>query len=382
MKLLTKLFFIFLFFFLIFYSDVCLSKVRSNDMKRTKKVYKVAIRNSPPFIIIDKYNNLDGLSIDLWEAIARKHKIPFEYKITGFKDTLRSLKNGSIDVAISPLTITKEREERFDFSMQYFPSGLTFASITGRSVNMDYAWQNFKKVVSSPNVKIGLVIFLILLSLYFIFSLKNFHKYYGIEIDKETSSKGKIVSLFIISLFMTLGIDKTIFRFRSVFMQLFSLILVVFGITISAGVFGLVTATLTQSVDSKPHYDLDSIRFKRIAVMEGSTANMLLNKIKDKQNIEIVKRVDPKGTIDALLSNEADLILGDWAQLSYWANQKKSIYVQNSFIRFEPYGWGFPDKSKSKEVINCELISMVRNKEWWSKKIKKYLGHVSLSSLK
>ncbi|MCP4162129.1 MAG: transporter substrate-binding domain-containing protein [Deltaproteobacteria bacterium] len=382
MKLLIKLFLSFLFILLIFYSDVCLSKDLSPDKNLTKKVYKVAIRNSPPFIIIDKYNNLDGLSIDLWEAIARKHKISFEYKITGFKETLRSLKDGSIDVAISPLTITKEREERFDFSMQYFPSGLTFASLPGNSVNMGHAWKNIKKIVSSPNVKTGFIIFLVLFTLFIIFSFVNFRNYYGLEIDKKTTSLGKIISLFIISLFMTLGIDKNIFRFRSVFMQLFSLILVVFGITISAGVFGLVTATLTQSVDSKPHYDLNSIRFKRIAVMEGSTANMLLNKIKDKQNIEIVKKVDPKGTIDALLNNEADLILGDWAQLSYWANQKKSIYVQNSFMRFEPYGWGFPENSKNKEVINCELIAMVRNKEWWSKKIKKYLGHVSLSSLK
>jgi polar amino acid transport system substrate-binding protein len=58
--------------------------------------------------------------------VARQAGIDYQYVCKGLSDTLLLLESGGIDMAVSPLTITKAREQSFDFSHQYFDSGLVF----------------------------------------------------------------------------------------------------------------------------------------------------------------------------------------------------------------------------------------------------------------
>jgi ABC-type amino acid transport substrate-binding protein len=85
---------------------------------------KVGIKPLDPFVSRDgaAYR---GFSIDLWNEIARRNGWHTQYV---WHDSLPSLlsdvQTGKVDVGISGITITKEREEALDFTYPMFSAGL------------------------------------------------------------------------------------------------------------------------------------------------------------------------------------------------------------------------------------------------------------------
>ena len=73
-----------------------------------------------PFVFIEN-NKLKGVSYQLWKRIIKNEKNTFfEYVQLPLDSLLTGLKNGSVDVAISPLTITSARVKQIDFSYPYY----------------------------------------------------------------------------------------------------------------------------------------------------------------------------------------------------------------------------------------------------------------------
>ena len=66
-----------------------------------------------------------GFEVELWEKIAQKADIEFEYKEYQFKNLLNAVKNKKIDIGFSGITRTQNRETIFDFSHYTLNSGLS-----------------------------------------------------------------------------------------------------------------------------------------------------------------------------------------------------------------------------------------------------------------
>ncbi len=80
----------------------------------------------PPFEFLNsETGKYDGFDIDLINAMARK--AGFEPKIIsmGLDGLIPAIMSGSIDVAVSALTITKERAAKVAFTKPYYKSGLS-----------------------------------------------------------------------------------------------------------------------------------------------------------------------------------------------------------------------------------------------------------------
>ncbi|MGB3766507.1 MAG: basic amino acid ABC transporter substrate-binding protein [Phormidesmis sp.] len=80
----------------------------------------------PPF---ESMNNgeFEGFDIDLMNAIGEKAGKTIEFSSLPFDSLIAALQGGSIDAAISGMTITPERQEAVDFSDPYFEAGLAIA---------------------------------------------------------------------------------------------------------------------------------------------------------------------------------------------------------------------------------------------------------------
>ena len=61
-----------------------------------------------------------GFDIDLAKLIAKKMNKAVEFKDMQFNNLFQALNANQIDVAISMITITEEREKNFDFSIPYY----------------------------------------------------------------------------------------------------------------------------------------------------------------------------------------------------------------------------------------------------------------------
>lgn len=79
----------------------------------------------PPFEMSDESGNPTGISVDIARALGEHLGRPVEIQNTAWTGLIPSLRTGTIDVIISSMTITEEREEQVDFSIPYVQSGLT-----------------------------------------------------------------------------------------------------------------------------------------------------------------------------------------------------------------------------------------------------------------
>ncbi|HEY9738548.1 MAG TPA: basic amino acid ABC transporter substrate-binding protein [Trichocoleus sp.] len=81
----------------------------------------------PPFESQGAGGELEGFDIDLMRAIGEQAGLEVEFESLPFDGLIPALQAGSIDAAISAMTITEERAQTVSFSRPYFKAGLAIA---------------------------------------------------------------------------------------------------------------------------------------------------------------------------------------------------------------------------------------------------------------
>jgi polar amino acid transport system substrate-binding protein len=90
----------------------------------TTELAVVATRVLPPFIVKEG-NDYSGFSAELWKELAARTGMAFVWKETNnVKELLAAVENGEAQIAIAAISITSDREQKFDFSQPMFESGL------------------------------------------------------------------------------------------------------------------------------------------------------------------------------------------------------------------------------------------------------------------
>jgi polar amino acid transport system substrate-binding protein len=87
----------------------------------------VGVAVSPPFNIRNADGSWTGISVELWQEIAKALNIDFEFRETNLVGNFAGLAQGWLDVSVGPLSITERREEVCDFTHAYYASGLAVA---------------------------------------------------------------------------------------------------------------------------------------------------------------------------------------------------------------------------------------------------------------
>jgi len=79
--------------------------------------------NQPPLNMADKNGEIIGLEVDLMNALAHSMGLTTRFIVKPFADLIPAIENGEVDVVISGMTITPERNARVAFAGPYFISG-------------------------------------------------------------------------------------------------------------------------------------------------------------------------------------------------------------------------------------------------------------------
>jgi len=339
-------------------------------------VLKVAIRLAPPFIQDHPIRGLEGISIDLWESIARRRNLKFNYVCLNLKQTLASLSDGTIDLAISPLTISKKREQTFDFSHQYFTSGLVFAGLPD-TVTFDFkrVLKTIFKAINTSPFMIGAAA-LVLCTLIVFFVAVKYRKYYKNPLAFPNKQSSVSLHMLLMAALNMVGLRKDLFSFGTVPLQVLFLAVMLLGATLSASLGGMITASIMHSVKQGKKVDINRLDTLRISTLKGSTAESFLLEKQNGKTGNLLVRETWAETLADVIDRRADLIIGDWVQLTYLANSGAfagQIQVDPKTIRFEPYGWGLPNASRLRDPVNQELIGILRS-DAWPGTIRSYIG--------
>lgn len=76
-----------------------------------------------PFSWRDEGRSLQGIDIELWQAIANDQKIKYKFMARNFDQILDYLEAGKVDAVIAAVNYTDERAKVFDFSDPYYVAG-------------------------------------------------------------------------------------------------------------------------------------------------------------------------------------------------------------------------------------------------------------------
>ena len=121
------------------------------------KVGVVSINNSP--YIIRNGDSYSGISIDIWETIAKKANIEFSYvEISDEETAIQKIKSKELDILVGPYTITSKRYQDIDYTIPYYYSDISLAS-SKKTKNLE----NYLKLFQI----FGYIIYYILLAIFF-----------------------------------------------------------------------------------------------------------------------------------------------------------------------------------------------------------------------
>ncbi len=124
--------------------------------------------NTSPYIIRngDEYS---GIAIDIWETIAKKENIEFNYVEVGpsEEDAINQLKSRKVDILVGPYTITKKRYQYVRYTLPFYYSDVALASSKETS--------NLENYIKLTKV-FGSIMFLFLFILFVNNFINNFNK--------------------------------------------------------------------------------------------------------------------------------------------------------------------------------------------------------------
>jgi polar amino acid transport system substrate-binding protein len=95
--------------------------------------------DQPPLNMANKNGEIIGLEVDLMNALTGSMGLNSNFVVRPFADLLPALERGDVDLVISGMTITPERNARFAFAGPYFISGKSVLTKSDTIANVDSA---------------------------------------------------------------------------------------------------------------------------------------------------------------------------------------------------------------------------------------------------
>jgi polar amino acid transport system substrate-binding protein len=310
----------------------------------------VATRVLPPFIIKDG-DSYAGFSAALWEYIAQDAGVAFSWKEVGnVKEIIATVEKMEAQAAIAAISITSEREAKFDFSQPIFESGLQIMVPAG--ADGGFGFMNVLRILSSGALPamLALLAALVLIPAHVVWLAERKH-------SNPLFSRTYIPGIFH-ALWWAVGATagqqpdiprSGLGRFLSAISILISVIFMAFF-----------TASLTASItvgqlqgDIKGPTDLIG---KRVGTTVGSTAaKYLLDRGITPREYE---KIDD--AYRELETNKLDAVVFDAPVLLYYAANegRDKVRVIGGIFRRENYGIMFPPGSLLRKRINASLLKM------------------------
>lgn len=271
------------------------SSVQPADAPGKSGAVQVGIRAFEPCVILDEESGwVRGFEIEVWEEMARRADLDFEYVVGTFEDivgkegTPSRLVSGDIDVGFSGLTITADRLGQFDSCHSHLSTGLKIVS---------------RKTLRFPFGKVAFALgaFLAVVVVYGVILWRLEH---GNDLINDQFIPGVFDSMWCIMTTMsTVGYGAVCPR--RPLGRLFTCWVMITGIGYFCAVMGGLTINAMMSKDACAFEELPELRGLTVAVKQNSTAQRIADGYTDvliptasaQDAVELVQQ----GRVDAAL---------------------------------------------------------------------------------
>lgn len=316
---------------------------------------RVAIADFPPLISPGKKPS--GFEIELWEMVAKKAGIDFEYEVHHFKNLIPLLAEKKINVALSGISVNEEREEIIDFSHPTLDSGLLIAVNPDKN-DMNF-WSTIVRIIHTSrglfgSASLALVGFVIFFS----------HAIWFLEYGSEVFNKNYVPGIFEAVWFLLASVTSVgygDFIPATWPGKATAIIAIILGLSL----FGLFLSQLTAFLTAKKlRGRIDSERDlggKTIATVEGSTSEAYLKR----RGIRTMTTINIKESVVRLRHDTVDAIVFDApALLHLERGEKNTIETVGDIFDRQSYAIAVQQPSPILESINRALLTIKESGEY------------------
>ncbi|KHE93291.1 MAG: transporter substrate-binding domain-containing protein [Candidatus Scalindua rubra] len=338
----------FLFLTLIFCANPIMAQTETAGVQT--ETLRVGIAGSKPFVFDESKT---GISLDIWEKIAKKKSWSYEY--VSFKNVNDALSKGNVDLVVGPISITARRLESMQFSQPFYNSSISIISrIDNHSI-----WQTIKPLFSIK-LLMAVGIFLLILAIVGSFLWLAEHKKSPEQFPHDPlKGIGAGMWLAIVTMSTTGYGDKApVTLMGRIITGLWIVISIIFATSMVAGI----ASTLTLStIGSTTVSSIEQLSGRKAATISGSPSEEFLSKTKAK--VISVNNLDE--AIEKLESNDVDAVIFDRPQLLYFLkdNKKENLYISKAEYYKQGYGFAFPVNSRFILDVNRTLLELAENQE-------------------
>nr|WP_294505117.1 transporter substrate-binding domain-containing protein [uncultured Rhodopila sp.] len=324
----------------------------------------IGTKEAPPFAIKAPDGTWTGISIELWNRIGGKlgvHTTFREYATV--PDMLRATAAGTLDAAISAITVTSEREQTVDFTQPYYATGLGIAVPMHREIEWLPILESFFTVRFLQAVGVLVAAAVSVGSLIWLFERRHTEHFAG-------GARGLGTGLWWSASAMTQAAasDKApatlLGRAMAITWMIASVIMIA---SFTAGITSQLTAKQIANRVRGPS-DLAMVRTGSV----GATAAVDYLR---SQHISARLYPGAEAGLEALRQGKVDAFVYDKPLLSWIARKDfaDEVQVLDTLFDRQNYAIAVPTGSPLRSRINLVMIDDLRD-SWWQDVLVSYLG--------
>lgn len=316
---------------------------------KINKTLNVETRVGVPPFVFEENGQLTGFSIELWQKLSVE--LGAKYKLnknSNIADLLSNVDKGKSDLGIAAISITSEREEKFDFSYPMFESGLQIMVIAKGNGKTT---PNLFTLFFSPELLqlFGIMILIVLIPAHIVW------------VAERGSSSGMGISrAYFPGIFQACWWSASTLATQADAMPkaLLGRVVAIVWMFTSVVFVAYFTATVTTSLTVQQLYGTiqgpSDLPGKIVATTKGSTSAKYLSD----RNIQKLEFASIDSAYNSLVNGYANAIVFDSPVLLYYASHggKGKVQVVGEVFQKESYGIVFKTNSPLRESINNALL--------------------------
>jgi len=330
------------------------------------QVIKVGIASSPPFAMKNTRGAWEGISVDLWKAVAAKLGIRCEYQECDYAKIARMLAEGTLDAGVGQISSLELNDPGIDFTHTFYFSGLALAA---PKMTEKQHWLTVLRMLRENNFI--LIFFLILLTLAVsgvtIWLLEHRH-------NPEHFSKNPFHGIgsglwWSATTITTVGYgDKAPVTFWGRLLAFFWMLT---GITLVSVFTATITSMCTVSRLGNVYEHPADLQNRRIVAVAGSPAEIFLQKT----GIDYQEAATTPAALKLLSEGKMDVVVDDQSVLKYYCRQRKmtGITILPHFLTLKGYSFVLAKNSPLRDQLN-QAISEYISLPDWQNILTRYLG--------
>jgi ABC-type amino acid transport substrate-binding protein len=296
-----------------------------------------------------------GLSIELWERVAKQLNLSYEYKEYNFFELLEATEKGQVDLTINPFSVTSDREEKMDFTQPFYVASLALA-VAAEHENTLYAFiKNFFSIGFFKAIGLLFIIILIFGFLVWLAEKKQNEEF-------ETGVKGLGHGIWWSAVTMTtVGYgDKSP---RTLLGRVIGVIWMFTAVIIISGFTANIAATLTVNKIGLQIETVGDLKKIPVGTVKKSSSAEFLNN----HNVGFRAFKSTEEGLTALAFGKIKAFIYDEPILKHLIQENEldsKVQLHENKFGTDYYSFSAPRNSRLLKQVNIALLKEIESPEW------------------